>query len=101
MLRARFGGCMNSRPSIYVACAIALGIGSAAAATPESQLADYAKAAGAEPQAARGQAFFTARHGGQWSCATCHTEAPTVTGRHASTGKSIAPLAPAFDPGRF
>ena len=30
-----------------------------------------------------------------------HTSAPSVDGKHASTGKVIAPLAPAFNPERF
>jgi mono/diheme cytochrome c family protein len=49
----------------------------------------------------RGQQFFNDRHGGDWSCATCHTADPRQPGRHAKTGKSIAPLAPAANPERF
>lgn len=44
---------------------------------------------------------FTSKHGREWSCASCHGNPPTQTGRHAATGKSIAPLAPAFNPERF
>lgn len=51
--------------------------------------------------AQRGQAFFNGRHGGEWSCASCHTENPLATGRHAKTGKAIAPLAPAANAERF
>ena len=51
--------------------------------------------------AQRGQQFFSARHGGEWSCGTCHTSDPRGPGRHAKTGKSIAPLAPAANPERF
>ena len=51
--------------------------------------------------AQRGQAFFNGRHGGEWSCASCHTQNPLATGRHAKTGKAIAPLAPAANPERF
>lgn len=51
--------------------------------------------------ARRGAAFFTATHGQDWSCASCHTQDPTAAGRHASTGKTIAPLAPAANPDRF
>jgi hypothetical protein len=50
--------------------------------------------------AERGQQFFNARHG-DWSCATCHTPDPRQQGRHATTGKAIAPLAPAANPDRF
>jgi uncharacterized protein DUF1924 len=51
--------------------------------------------------AERGQAFFKAVHGGDWTCATCHTADPRQPGRHAKTGKAIAPLAPAANPERF
>ena len=50
---------------------------------------------------ARGTRFFQDAHGGEWSCATCHTGTPTVPGRHARTGKAIAPLAPAANGERF
>ena len=73
----------------------------AAAAAPADLLAGYARQAGSEAAAARGQAFFNATHGREWSCASCHGAAPTAAGKHASTGKPIAPLAPAFDAGRF
>jgi hypothetical protein len=55
--------------------------------------------AGFSPQ--RGEEFFTARHGGEWSCATCHTPDPRRAGRHSTTGKPIEPLAPAANPERF
>ena len=51
--------------------------------------------------AQRGEHFFNARHGGNWSCATCHNSDPRQPGRHAATGKVIAPLAPAANPDRF
>jgi hypothetical protein len=51
--------------------------------------------------AARGEAFFTSRHGGDWSCATCHGQMPVAAGEHAVTGKRIEPLAPAANPARF
>ena len=71
------------------------------AATPAELLADYGAQAAAAPAPARGQAFFTAPHGRDWSCATCHGAAPTQAGQHAATGKPIAPLAPAFNADRF
>lgn len=73
----------------------------AQAITPGEQLAAYSAQAGAPVQAARGQQLFTSKHGEDWSCSTCHTATPTVEGKHASTGKPIAPLAPAFNPERF
>ncbi len=62
-----------------------------------------APAAGTDAEAAaqRGQRFFSQTHGREWSCASCHGAAPTQGGRHAVTGKAIAPLAPAFNPERF
>ncbi|HXF46213.1 MAG TPA: DUF1924 domain-containing protein [Burkholderiaceae bacterium] len=49
---------------------------------------------------ARGQQFFNHRCG-EWSCASCHGPAPLAAGKHARTGKQIAPLAPAVHPERF
>lgn len=54
-----------------------------------------------EFSASRGEAFFRSRQGGDWSCATCHTDSPAATGRHTVTGKSIKPLAPAANADRF
>jgi len=73
----------------------------AGAATPAELLAGYSASAGAPALAARGQAFFQSRHGGEWSCASCHGAAPTGPGRHAATGKAIEPLAPAAHARRF
>jgi hypothetical protein len=79
----------------------------ALAATPEQMLAAYEaeakkQAAGfAGFSAARGEAFFGARHGGEWSCASCHGSPPTAQGKHAKTGKAIAPLAPLAGSERF
>ncbi|MEY2890277.1 MAG: hypothetical protein RJA98_185 [Pseudomonadota bacterium] len=73
----------------------------AQAATPAELLAGYTAQAGAPASPARGQAFFTTKHGGEWSCASCHGAVPTQGGKHASTGKAIGALAPAFNPERF
>lgn len=72
-----------------------------AASTPAEQLAAYTAQSGAQAQPARGQQLFITRQGKEWSCASCHTSSPTVEGKHASTGKVIAPLAPAFNPKGF
>lgn len=77
-----------------------------AAAGPAEILAGYADAArqaGASGSfdAARGQRFFTTTHGGDWSCASCHTANPHQGGRHEVTGKRLLPLAPAANPARF
>ena len=73
----------------------------AQAVTPVEQLAAYTAQAGEPAQVARGQQFFTSRHGRDWSCSSCHTANPAVSGKHASTGKTIGPMAPAFNPERF
>jgi hypothetical protein len=54
---------------------------------------------GFSPQA--GERFFRSTHVNDWSCASCHTQDPRSPGRHARTGKDIAPLAPAANPERF
>jgi hypothetical protein len=51
--------------------------------------------------AARGEAFFKTTHGGEWSCASCHTENPAAQGKHAKTGKLVKPLAPSANAERF
>lgn len=73
----------------------------AQAATPAELLAGYSAEAGAPASPARGQAFFTTAHGHEWSCSSCHGAVPVQTGKHASTGKPIGALAPAFNPERF
>ncbi len=70
-------------------------------ASPASQLKYWSVQAGTPGNAAKGAAFFTTRQGGEWSCASCHGTPPTAQGEHASTGKLIAPLAPAFNPKAF
>ena len=52
-------------------------------------------------EAPRGERFFTERHGREWACATCHGAVPSGEGKHAVTGKPIAPLAPAFNAQRL
>jgi len=87
------------------AALLALAAGSVAlpahALNATEQAASYAAQSGQTPQPARGQEFFTAKHGHDWSCASCHTAKPTVDGKHASTGKAIRPMAPAANAERF
>lgn len=77
------------------------------AETPAELQARYARAARGEnaaytgPSAERGQRFFAATHGRDWSCASCHTSNPMQPGRHATTQKAIEPLAPAANANRF
>lgn len=87
------------------ALAVTLALGSAgvwaADTSPARQLDRWSAQAGAAGQAERGRLFFTRRHGGEWSCASCHGNPPTAVGTHASTGKPIDPLAPSFNPRAF
>ena len=88
--------------SLLLACAAFLGAQALAADTsPAQQLSQWSAAAGKPGSAAQGQAFFNSKQGGQWSCASCHGTPPTADGMHASTGKAIKPLAPAFNPQVF
>ncbi|GGY19393.1 DUF1924 domain-containing protein [Paludibacterium paludis] len=77
---------------------VCAGMASAADTSPAAQLQRWNRLAGSPGQAARGQLFFTKKHGAQWSCASCHGESPTIPGKHANTGKTLPPLAPAFNP---
>lgn len=65
------------------------------------QLQRFSAEAGAPASADAGRAFFTRRHGGEWACASCHGSPPVAAGKHASTGKPIDALAPAFNPKAF
>ncbi len=71
------------------------------AATPAQLLAAYSAQAGSAAVPERGQKLFTTRHGQEWSCSSCHGAVPTKVGKHASTGKAIGPMAPAFNAERF
>lgn len=78
----------------------------ALAETPNEILAAIQKEASATPgfqgfSAARGESFFKAKHGGEWSCSSCHTDNPAAQGKHAKTGKVIDPLAPSANAERF
>lgn len=90
-------------PTLCLALGIALMACAPAvrAATPEHLLAGYAAQAGAAPVPARGQQLFGRTFGRDLSCASCHGALPVQPGKHASTGKPIAALAPAFNPERF
>lgn len=89
-----------ARTALWLGASLWVAAG-AHAATPAELQAGYTAQASAPAVAARGQALFTSRHGHEWSCASCHGERPVQDGQHASTGKAIRPLAPAFNPQRF
>lgn len=92
--------------SALIAAALAAMAAPALAATPAELLSGYeaeARKAGAfeGASAPRGERLFTSRHGAEWSCSSCHGNPPTAQGKHARTGKVIAPLAPSANPERF
>ncbi len=78
----------------------------ALADTPESLMRGYAEqartmsASYVGPSPAAGRRLFH-QQPRDWSCATCHTDRPAAAGRHAITGKTIAPLSPVANPERF
>ena len=89
---------------IAVATLLLLGMAfgpQALASSPQAELQRWQQAAGQPGNAVRGQAFFKQRHGGEWSCASCHGAPPTLDSQHASTGKKIAAMAPAFNAERL
>lgn len=98
---------MKLRPSLIAALAVALTASGATASAPVDVLGGYEAAArAASPtfagfSAERGMRLFRSTHGNEWSCSTCHGATPSVAGRHARTGKTIAPLAPAANAQRF
>lgn len=91
---------------VFFLTGLMLAVQPALAETPEGVLAALNKEASATPgfkgfSAARGKTFFKEKHGGEWSCTSCHTEDPTVEGKHAKTSKVIKPIAPSANPERF
>ncbi len=92
---------LASRLPTAMALAVLLAAMRAHAAGPQELLDSWrAEAGGADFSAARGREFYMARSG-EWSCSSCHTPDPRQEGRHAVTGKPIAPFAPAANPSRF
>jgi mono/diheme cytochrome c family protein len=79
------------------------------AETPAQFIASYSvEAAQTQPgfvaDAARGKAFAAHNWGVSEklaSCTACHTDNPRNPGRHAVTGKNIAPLSPIVNQERF
>ena len=93
--------------TLTATCVLALGLALPATqawatdTSASAQLQRWSAEAGGPGQAERGRQLFNAKHGGEWSCASCHHTPPTTEGKHASTGKTIAPLAPAFNAKAF
>ena len=75
--------------------------GFAADTSPDALLTQYQQAVAQKADRVRGQKFFTSTHANELSCASCHGNPPVTPGKHASTGKTIAPLAPLVHAERF
>lgn len=88
-------------PIALLAVLCAAGPAMAGDTTAAEQLKRWTTEAGTTASAERGKVLFTNRHSGEWSCASCHNAPPTSEGKHANTGKVIAPLAPGFNPKAF
>lgn len=101
MLHSMRGGLGWLAASACLALVLAHGAAHAADTSPAQQLERFGAQAATPGQAERGRVIFTSRQGGEWSCASCHGNPPTHPGKHASTGKSIDPMAPAANPQVF
>ncbi len=93
------------RPS-QIALLFLLYTGTAPAETPAAIEAAYAAQAGTDfhASAVRGRIFFTARRTASPAfdaCTACHTDSPEQAGRHAITGRVIAPMSPRLTLSRF
>ena len=77
------------------------------AETPQNFLDTFAQESKAQNPAFKGfsaktgESFYKNKHGGDWSCSSCHTDNPAAEGKHAVTGKVIQPLSPNANPSRF
>ena len=69
-------------------------------ATPPELLKGY-EAQSSKASTARGEQFFNAKHGKEWSCASCHENPPNHDTKHIVTGKVIKSLSPNSNPDRF
>ena len=70
------------------------------AITPQDLLKSYEAQSG-KASPSRGEQFFNAKHGKEWSCSSCHENPPNHDTKHIVTGKVIKPLAPNANPARF
>lgn len=95
--------------SLGLGTALALLSNAALAVTPTEQQAQWNVAArtadpGYMPSATRGKTLYERafnRNAEMPNCVACHTSNPAQQGKHAVTGKSIAPMTPSANPERF
>ncbi len=92
--------------AIVIGLALALALPVPLYAAANSVLDGYRVAAQQESpgfkefSAARGETLYRSKVG-DGACAMCHGASPREAGKHATTGKSILPMAPAANPARF
>ena len=72
----------------------------ALSASPQELLKLYESQSGIA-SSVRGEQLFNAKHGKEWSCASCHENPPNHDTKHIVTGKLIKPLSPNSNPERF
>jgi hypothetical protein len=70
----------TARVAAAVGLTLLFGAVQAADTSAAQQLERFSSQAGAPGQVERGRAFFTGRHGGEWSCTSCHGNPPTSAG---------------------
>lgn len=70
------------------------------AVTPQELLKGY-ELQSAKASPTRGEQFFNAKHGKEWSCSSCHENPPNHDTKHIVTGKVIKSLSPNSNPERF
>ena len=92
---------------LFGAIAMAAVVNVAYAETPQNFLDTFAQEAKTQNPAFKGfsakagETFYKNKHGGDWSCSSCHTDNPAAEGKHTVTGKLIQPLSPNANPARF
>lgn len=84
---------------LFVSVLVGLSAGAKAITTSELLKSYEAQSGKASPT--RGEQFFNAKHGKEWSCASCHENPPNHDTKHIVTGKVIKPLAPNANAARF
>jgi cytochrome c peroxidase len=95
--------------TLSLGTALSMLASAALAVTPAEQQAQWNVAARATdpsyaPSATRGKALYERafnRSAEMPNCVACHTSNPAQQGKHAVTGKVIAPMAPSANPERF
>jgi hypothetical protein len=92
---------MKTISKAVLSLSLLISVGTSQAADPQTFLKLYSGESKEAPSVQKGEKFFSSKHGNEWSCSSCHGMPPTGEGKHASTNKAIAPLAPSFNPERF